>query len=340
LGKDKKMEIKMILPSRIFYGTGIARTLPSEIERLNCERPVFVISRSFRKTDFFKKLKNLFTKKDILVFEGVYPEPDEEIVAKVCSYIKQKKGDVVIGVGGGSVMDVAKLSGSILSLKKIMIPTTAGSGSEVTHEAVIKEKGKKRSVKKEGILADAALVDPEALKSLSSYMIAVSGLDALSHSVESLFTKKANFLTKKFAQEAYELIRKNISFAIKKDFASLEKISLASLLAGISFGNSGTTLCHALSYPFSNAGMSHGMAVALMLPFALNFNGAEKKLIREVNDIIELCDVQMPHEIKVDPIKMAEVVIKDKRHLDNNPVPVNYDDLVSIFKEVKNKWKA
>ena len=106
-------------------------------------------------------------------------------------------------------------------------------------------------------------------------------------------------------------------------------LSLGSLMAGMAFGNSGTTLCHALSYPLTNAGIPHGEAVATMLPYTLEFNGFDADIIAELKALISALHISVKFSGDID--EMARVVMKDTRHLANNPREVSFEDIVSIY---------
>jgi len=210
-----------------------------------------------------------------------------------------------------------------------MIPTTADTGSEVTCESVLKVEGKKRAFVDERLTADVAIVDPSLMMTTSTRHISSSGMDALAHAIESYQCKKSNELTKSLARRAYLLIKENMHACDKK---AISNMALASLMAGMAFGNSGTTLCHALTYPLSNKGIPHGEAIAIMLPHALEFNNFDKKVISEIRKIVR--DVGLPTSFKGDVHAMAAIVIKDERHLSNNPKKVTFEDVASIYRKV------
>jgi alcohol dehydrogenase class IV len=213
-----------------------------------------------------------------------------------------------------------------------MIPTTAGTGSEVTHESVLKVEGEKRAFVDKRLTADVAIVDPSLMMTMPKRLIASSGIDALAHAVESYECKKSNALTRTLAHKAYSLIKDNIKKAISYNKDAISSMALASLMAGMAFGNSGTTLCHALTYPLSNKGIPHGEAVAIMLPPSLEFNNFDNEVITEIREISK--DVGLPARFEGDVHEMATVVMKDKRHLANNPRKVTFEDVIAIYRKV------
>jgi alcohol dehydrogenase class IV len=234
-------------------------------------------------------------------------------------------------------MDVAKKVASELDLPKIMMPTTAGTGSEVTHESVLKVGGKKKAFVDEKLVADVAIVDPSLMMSMPRRLVASSGLDALAHAVESYQCKRGNELIRTLAWNAHSMIRSNIEKAVDHDAAAISNMAFASLMAGMAFGNSGTTLAHALAYPLSNQGIPHGEAVAIVLPSALEFNGFDEKIVAEIRRITQ--NVGLPLSFQGDARKMAEVVMEDERHLSNNPKSVVFEDVVRIYQKIGSVQK-
>lgn len=328
------MSFTFVVPKTIIFGWDSINGIVQEMRKLDSIIPLIVTSKGMVRREGFLKLTNLIKKEKspIAVFNEVEPEPAVETAERCLKVVKESNRDSVIGLGGGSVMDVAKKVAMDSDLPKIMIPTTAGTGSEVTHESVLKVKGKKKAFVDEKLTADVAIVDPSLMTTMSQRRIASSGIDALAHAVEAYQCKRGNELTKTLAHKAYSLIKDNIRKAISHDADVITNMALASLMAGIAFGNSGTALGHALAYPLSNQGVPHGEAVAIMLPPALEFNGFEKEIISEIREIIR--DVGLPSSFKGNAREMAAVVMEDERHLSNNPREVTFDDVVRIYEEV------
>jgi alcohol dehydrogenase class IV len=323
-----------ILPQRIFFGWNSLEKIGEELKRLGGKKPLIVTSKGMAKREGFFKLTTLIKKEKLspVVFNSVEPEPSMETAEKCMRIARESDCDLIIGFGGGSAMDVAKKVAMDLGLTKIMIPTTVGTGSEVTHESVLKVEGEKRAFVDERLTADAAIVDPSLMMTMTTRSIASSGMDALAHAIESYQCKRSNELTRSLAHKAYPLIKDNIRRAITHDENAISNMALASLMAGMAFGNSGTTLCHALTYPLSNKGIPHGEAVAIVLPSTLEFNNFDKEIIREIRKII--AEIGMPTKFKGNAHEMATVVMKDERHLSNNPRMVTFEDVVSIYRKV------
>jgi alcohol dehydrogenase class IV len=216
-----------------------------------------------------------------------------------------------------------------------MVPTTAGTGSEVTHESVLKVEGKKKAFVEAGLTADVAIVDPDLCQTMSKRLTASSGMDALAHAVECQESRKCNPISQTLALEAFKLIKDNLLQAVKGNTQARVNLSLGSLVAGMAFGNSGTTLGHALSYPLSNRGMPHGEAVAMTLPHALEFNGSNLAFAKRLRKLVRIIEFQW--DPRWDINEMAIEVMQDERHLGNNPVEVTFEDVLGIFDKMKNE---
>ena len=328
-------QFELILPKKIIFGAGSVERVGSEVKKLGAGSALIVTSRGMRKRDAVTKVIESLNSRGIRskVFYEVNPEPAVENVYECMGFAEGC--DLIIGLGGGSVIDAAKKAAADLNLRKVMIPTTAGTGSEVTHEAVLKVEGKKRAFVDENLTPDVAIVDPELMKTMPPRLVASSGIDALAHVIECYDSKRSNLLVKTLAFEAYEIIKDNLRKTVEGDEKAIEKMALGSLMAGMAFGNSGTALAHALSYPLSNEGIPHGEAVAMVLPYALEFNGFDVKVIKEIKGIIR--DLKLGRKIKGDIEEMAKVVMEDKKHLSNNPRTVTYEDIVNIYEKVRSE---
>ena len=174
----------------------------------------------------------------------------------------------IIGLGGGSSMDVAKFIANKMNKFKILIPTTFGSGSEVTRISVLKVNDKKKSFHDDGQIANVAIVDPYFIEDSPDEIIKNSAIDAAAQCSEGYDSKNGNMFTKFLCNHAFELLEEGI---MKMD---KEKIVMGSLTAVLGFGNCSTTLGHALSYVFSNEGFSHGHALANTTTLAHKFNNS------------------------------------------------------------------
>jgi alcohol dehydrogenase class IV len=316
--------MELLLPKQILFELGAINKLSEYVDGTDV---LLITSKGMLTRGPVDKIKEMLGENKI--FSDVEPEPSMETVEKA----KALGADLVIGLGGGSVIDVAKYVAMELNAKKIMIPTTAGTGSEVTHSSVLKVDGKKKGFTNEKLVPDVAIVDPELTFTMPEKLTACTGIDALAHAVECHDSKKSNEISKFLAKEAIETIKENLNKAITGDKKAREWMSYASLLAGMAFSSSGTTLAHGLSYPLSNQGIPHGEAIAIVLPHAMDFNGTDPELLQQIKKVIT--DTGLGNvEIKGTAEELAEVVFPDKIHLENNPKPVTKEDLINIFKKI------
>ena len=188
---------------------------------------------------------------DNMLFDKVTPEPSIDDVNTLISEFKDKKPSVLIGLGGGSSMDVVKYAAQDFGVEKILIPTTFGTGAEMTTYCVLKFDGKKKLLHEDRFLADMAVVDSYFMNGTPEQVIKNSICDACAQATEGYDSKLGNDLTRTLCKQAFEVLYD----AIMND--KPENYPYGSMLSGIGFGNCSTTLGHALSYVFSNEGVPH-----------------------------------------------------------------------------------
>jgi alcohol dehydrogenase class IV len=333
-------EFQLLLPRSIIFGSGTVQRVGSEAKKLGASKILIVTSHGMAKRVCMEQVTTSLSYLGLRfeIFAGVVPEPPIENADDCLSAAKAYGADLLIGLGGGSVLDVTKKVASDLGLGKIVMPTTAGTGSEVTNISVFKVKGRKKVLIDNSFIADAAIVDPALSLTMPPKLAASTGMDALAHATECYQSKRANPVTKALAMEAYTLIRENLRAAVADDPKAKANMSLASLMAGMAFGNSGTTLGHALSFPLSDEGIPHGKAVAVMLPYALEYNGFDPEIIAEVKSLI--ADLDITVVAKADIQEMAKIVMADKRRLANNPREVKLADVVEIYRRFKRESRS
>ena len=261
------------------------------------------------------------------IFDNVEPNPSIETVEKIIGEFGLKNFSHVIGIGGGSSLDVAKFVAFRLKKRKIMIPTTFGSGSEVTRISVLKVNDKKQSFHDDGILADIAIVDSFFIENSSNDVIKNSAIDACAQSTEGYDSKSGNVYTKFLCKKAFDLLEDGILNNKK------ENIVLGSLYAGLGFGNCSTTLGHALSYVYSNEGYSHGHALAFTTLVAHKFNQSIF-FDRFVNIVKKLNFTKIT--LKQNLNEAADLIMTDNKHLDNNPRSVTKDDVVILLSSINS----
>ena len=261
------------------------------------------------------------------IFDKVEPNPSFQTAETIISEFRNSNFSSVIGLGGGSSMDVAKFVANKLDKFKILIPTTFGSGSEVTKISVLKVNGMKKSFHDDKQLADVAIVDSHFIEDSPLEIIRNSAIDAAAQCSEGYDSKNGNPLTKFLCNHAFELLEEGI---MKMD---KEKIVFGSLISGLGFGNSSTTLGHALSYVFSNEGCNHGHALAFTTLIAHKFNSSV--YAERFEKIVKKLDFQKIH-LNQNLDDAAKIIFSDRKHLDNNPRTVTEKNIVDLLKSINS----
>ena len=334
------MEFTFLLPRKIVFGRGSAATAGEEAKELGSSRTLVVTSPGMLRRDGYSLAVQSLKRSGVglEIFSDIVPEPTIENVDDCAAAARRDRRDLVIGLGGGSVIDVAKKTAADLKLPMMMMPTTAGTGSEVTHESVLKVDGKKKAFVDEALVPEVAIVDPDLAETMPPWLAVSSGIDALAHALECWQSRKRNPLVETLAKDAFVMLKENISRSIEGDKQARSNMCLGSLMAGMAFGNSGTALGHALSYPLANRGLPHGMAVAMTLPRVLEFNGAEATFVEEMASVVRIADLRWNPDWDI--AAMTVEVMGDTRHLGNNPRKVGRQDVSDMFQRMSSDFAA
>ncbi|MEN6320876.1 MAG: iron-containing alcohol dehydrogenase [Syntrophaceae bacterium] len=373
---------------KIIFGNGSFDTLADHIRELKANRPLIVLDRNLSKTGLRDRISEILGKngfKSTIFDKQVEAEPRLEVADEGAKAVQKGKCDLVVGIGGGSAMDVAKAVAVLaandgkaedyLGLNKvpgpglptIMVPTTAGTGSEVTFTAVFvrQDLKKKEGMNSPYLYPDLALLDPTLTLTLPPVSTASTGVDALCHAIESFTSINASPMSEMFSLEAIQLISANLRTCVHDggNLEAREKLLLGSLYAGLGLANAGVGAVHSLSYPLGGKyGVSHGLANTVMLPHVMYFNlpGAMDKFaiiaeamgenvedmplreaayfaVEAVQSLIEDCgiyttleDLNIPEE---DFPEIAKVAMTVTRPLENNPRKVTIEDAIEIYGE-------
>ncbi|HSE99371.1 MAG TPA: iron-containing alcohol dehydrogenase [Nitrososphaeraceae archaeon] len=261
------------------------------------------------------------------IYDKATPDPAIETVEQIQKEFEGKNISTYIGLGGGSSLDICKYLSKITGIPKILIPTTFGTGAEMTTYAVISFEHKKKLLQDEAFLADAAIVDPYFLPGTPFNIMRNSACDAAAQASEGYDSKIGNPFTRFFCKEAFDILED----AIIND--KHELLPYGAMLSGIGFGNSSTTLGHALSYVFSNEGVPHGYSLSSCTTVAHKFN--ESIFYDRFKRICQ--------KLKFEPLKLkqpldeaADVIMPDRGHLDNNPKEVTKEDIIKCLDEIVN----
>ena len=263
---------------------------------------------------------------DYQIFDSVEPNPSMETVEKILSEYDQSFSSV-IGLGGGSSLDVAKFVANKLKIKKILIPTTFGSGSEVTRISVLQIDGKKTSFHSDDLFADISIVDPYFIKDAPFEIIKNSAIDACAQCTEAFDSKLANTYTKFLCEKAFDILEKAL---IDETY---ENLAYGAMISGLGFGNASTTLGHALSYVYSNEGISHGHALSFTTTIAHKFNNS--KFYDRFKFLVDKLNFK-PIKLKQNFQNAAKLIQTDRKHLDYNPKNITNADIIKLLKLINS----
>jgi alcohol dehydrogenase class IV len=324
-----------VLPELVIFGRGSLSRVGGEATRLGAGQALVVTSQGMLRRPALLQVSGALRDLQIesRVFAGVEPEPTLESVHDCVSLARDTQSDLIIGLGGGSALDVAKKSAAELGISTIMVPSTAGSGSEVTHEVDLRTNGEKRVFVDGSLTPDVAIVDPDVSSTTTPRQTALSGLDALAHAIESAESTAASPPAKALARQARSILVENLASAVSESPEAKDNMALGSLMAGMAAGNSGTGLCHALASALADLGMTHAEAVAVMLPHAMEFNGSDVEEISCVRQVLSSAGIRP--RFTGDVPEMAAKVMNDTARLGRNPREVGLPDVLSIYRRAR-----
>jgi alcohol dehydrogenase class IV len=369
--------------NKLVTGRDALLQLPEEIARLGVQRPLIVTDKILIQAGVVAQVEELLPMK-AGIFSDVNPEPEIEIVDLSLQAIREGNHDGLIAVGGGSAIDIAKAAsvmatneGSIEQyfgtnlvknpgLPLVAIPTTAGTGSEVTNISILSDTKEqvKKGIVSPYLLPDVAIVSPVMTLTCPPSVTAASGVDALVHAIEAYISKFASPLTDALAIGAMKLIAVHLpkAYACPDNLESREAMITASLMAGLAFGNAGVGAVHALAYPLGGRfHMAHGVSNSLLLPYVMKWNkiacleklrdvaialgenvdglNADQAADAAIAAMTRLCRyVDIPQSLREFNVpesalaEMAEDAMKQTRLLKNNPRTLHLKDVEEIYR--------
>ena len=292
------MSVKFVLNETSYFGSGSRCELAEEIKKRGFKKVLFVTDESLIEVGIAAKVREVLDEAKIKykIYSDIKPNPTIKNVMDGLKYCKKIKADVIVAVGGGSVIDTAKgisilmtnpdrdlksLNGLSNTLKKgmplIALPTTHGTAAEVTINYVITDEDRKIKM----VCVDPndipilSIIDSDLMKTMPKSLAAYTGMDALTHAVEGYITKAHNTMSDMFHMEAIKLIFKYLPAAVnEKDDYAIEMMGYAEYIAGMGFSNVGLGIVHSMAHQLGAIyDTPHGMANALLLPTVMRFNG-------------------------------------------------------------------
>lgn len=285
-------------PTKILAGEDALLSLPDELRRLQMRKPLIITDKGIIKFGLFRKVERAIGEKELtsLVFDDVPPDSSMEIVRRAAEIYRENQCDSFIAIGGGSVIDTAKAVNIVISegtedLSSLMghdrltqshqplvvVPTTSGTGSEVTLVSVIADTARQQKMLFTSPLLQptSTIIDPEMTLSLPPLLTAATAMDALTHAIEAYTCLQKNPFSDSFALLAIELVAENILIAVNNgnDREARYRLAIASTAAGIAFSNSMVGAVHAIGHTVGAIShIHHGNAMAILLPHVMTYN--------------------------------------------------------------------
>ena len=383
-------QITLLQPQKIVFGTGCIQTLVEDYKKMGLQRLFVLTAPPIRPLieDTLAELKSAGV--NIEVFQDIVAEPTVNDFKKILEVARQFKADSVVGVGGGSVLDVTKLIAAFINSDQQVedcfgtgfikqkglwfacLPTTAGTGSEVSPNAILLDERDhlKKGIVSPFLIADVAYVDPKLTWTVPAKVTADTGMDALTHCIEAYTNKFAHPSVDIYALQGIRLIAANLEKAVKngQDQEAREALAFGSLYGGLCLGPVNTAAVHALSYPLGGEfHIPHGLSNAILLPSVMKFNmpanikrhaevaialgcqpgkNDEETAQRGVDFIYQLADaVGIPKKLTDLGIPqtavdgMAKAAMQVQRLLKNNPREVTEQDARDIYNTEKRLTK-
>lgn len=383
------MLLKTTMLTNTYHGWGALDSLSQLVKPFQIKTILLIVDPFLKESRLLEKVNSLLDEYNIIIFDQIKTEPTLEQAEALLQFTRDSGCELVIGIGGGSILDVAKLVAVLVThegdvadylnlsghkklnnkgIPKIIIPTTSGTGSEVTNISVLSLEGSKDVISHDYLLADIALLDPKLTVTVPSKITAATGVDALTHAIESYLSVNADPITNGLALHAISLITKSLRQVVLDGNyqEGRSDLSYGSYLAGLAFFNAGVGGVHALAYPLGGQfHISHGESNALLLPYVLGYirlscmdklrdiyiamgfevgdmsdELASQYCIKEIQKLVEDIGISNTLQSFKIPesslIKLTKDAIKQTRLLARSPMTLQEEDILRIYQEA---WK-
>lgn len=340
------------VPRDLFYGKGALETLKD----LEGKRAFIVTGGSaMQKSGFLQKTKEYLEEAgmEVETFEGVEPDPSVETVLKGAKAMEEFNPDWIVSIGGGSPIDAAKamwvfyeypdtkfedlanfVSFPVLRKKAkfAAIPSTSGTATEVTAFAVITdyEKGIKYPLANTEITPDVAILDPDIVKDMPKHLVAHTGMDALTHAVESYVSTNNSPFTEPLALKAIQMVVDNLHSSFNDDMEAREQMHYAQCLAGQAFSNTSLGIVHSMAHKtgaaFEMGHIIHGYANAMYLPYVIQYNMKDQWALKRYGEIGDMLGFEGTDEEKTH--KLIEMIrdLSKKLNIERNLTDFGLDE--------------
>ena len=282
-----------ISPGKFIFGVGALKNIGNELEILNQDKIFLITDKEIRNTVPVKEFISILLshKFKVKIFESEIKEPTADMINIFVDFVRSEKKGIVIGIGGGSIMDQAKIASAMAtnegeaenyvgvnkiqndSLPLILIPTTAGTGAEASKNAVFVGKKGKLVVSSSKILPILAVIDPIVTISLPPRPTAFTGMDTLSHAIECIMSLNCNPMVMASALEVISLVNTNLPIAYfnGSNIKARYEMCIAATLGGLCL-NAGVVLGHSIAFTLDHFNIPHGLGCAIALPYVIKFN--------------------------------------------------------------------
>ncbi len=374
-------------PNLVIIGYNAIKSLKDVVAWFNCLRPIVITDPGLVKAGVVKQVQEVIREcvTEVDVYSDIESDPSIHTAVRCAKAVKEGKYDLIVALGGGSPIDVAKAASILVTnegkledylgielvpnrgLPKIVIPTTAGTGSEVTNVSVlsIPEQKTKKGIVSRYLFADAAIVDPGLMLSVPPHITASTGMDALTHAIEAYVSRFSTPWSDMYALEAITIIGKYLRRAVMDggNIKAREKMAIASTYAGLAFGNAATGMVHGIAMSLGGLfNIPHGVANAVMLPYVMEWNAIsnlekfgriavalgeyveglspKKAAQRAISAVRELSnDIGIPQNLSSlglsedDLEQIAKDAMTNVRQIAPNPRDVSFNDVLSILRK-------
>ncbi len=360
-------------PVRIVYGKG---ELENSRDIFGVSQVLVICDPFVSTSEYFKRAMEKY--KSVFIYDKITPNPPCEMIDEIIEIVYEysngsPKFDGVIGIGGGSTLDTAKAISSLLvsegklsdyvdgkkrfdkRLPLMLVPTTSGTGSEVTNVGVYTLNGIKRPMTSPTFWADVALIDPILTYSMPRRIAATTGLDALTHAVESYWASSTQPYTEGLALRAAKMILESFEASIDGEEWARDEMAVAATIAGVAFSQTRTTAAHAISFPITSFyNVEHGLACALTLPSLIRwtYKFVSKKMddfasylgLKDVGELARKVEQLMEYSgfsrrlrdygVKENELEEIAKVSMEANIINLTPGKPSYDDVLRILKEI------
>ncbi|KKS41650.1 MAG: Iron-containing alcohol dehydrogenase [Candidatus Gottesmanbacteria bacterium GW2011_GWB1_43_11] len=365
---EPKKTKRYSMPTKAYFGRNSLQLLGNIIVEKSIHSALLVCGEHFKKSDDYRQVISNLKETPIDVYNEKIKRSDFSTINRIVTYCRKYRYEAIIAIGGGSVLDTAKCA-AILTTHKglieeylvskskkitakgllyIAIPTTAGTGTEVTPWATVWGDNKRKySLYSKGFMFPAiAIVDSHLTDSLNQKDTATSGMDALCQAIEAYWNKHHNRQSDIYALEAISVIRTNLENAVRNPTKKIrDRMAWGSFMQGLAFSNTQTTICHAVSYPLTARwGVTHGQATSVTLPSFMRGiipalpKNRQKHLLSALNahtpalgaNVVEQLMIRIGLKIKLSALGITKeninVIIEDSFYTNRvNNIPLQYD---------------